>query len=152
MDREKLELLFDILEGCRGVVQMDIHHPEGDVFVHSLQVLKWALRESSDQELIVAAMMHDVGKIYDSKEHDKIAPDMLSQHLSEKTLWLIRNHMRFWYYIKGEMRKLSKVKELSENKWFAELAQLARWDKLGRNPNMVIEYDREKLIEEILKL
>ena len=147
MNKETLSLMLDVLEGCRGVEQMEVHHPEGDVFVHSLQVLHWALKESDDPDLIIAAMLHDVGKVYESKDHEKIAVQMLSQYLSEKSLWLIKNHMRIWYYLKGEMRKLSKVKELANSEWLPELIQLARWDKLGRNPSKKIMYDREKLME-----
>lgn len=150
--KEILAELFEILESCVGVEHSEKHHPEGDVFNHSIQVLMLAIKESDDIDLVVAAMMHDVGKAYDSKEHDKIGPKLLSNHLSEKSLWLVENHMRVWYYLKGEMKKLSKTKKLCNNKWFPELIQLARWDKMGRNPNVVINYNRQKLLEKLLEL
>jgi hypothetical protein len=33
---ELMNPIFDILENCRGVEQMDEHHPEGDVFTKKL--------------------------------------------------------------------------------------------------------------------
>lgn len=143
--------LFDILEKTKGVEQKEIHHPEGDVFTHSLQVLSLAFRETKDTDLILAAMLHDIGKAFDDKGHDKIAIEVLDPLVSTKTLWLIENHMRFWYFILGEMRKLSKVQELANHGWLPELALLARWDKMGRNPNRKIKYDRDKIIERLNK-
>lgn len=146
-----LNPLFDLLEQCKGLEQMKKHHPEGDVFIHSLQVLEYAIRESSDIDLILAAMLHDIGKMKDTKGHDMIAREILKGHyLSEKTLWLIENHMRFWYYILGDMKKLSKVKELSKHPWIGDLLQLARWDKMGRRANYIPLYNREKIIFNIM--
>lgn len=148
-DNEFMQPLFGALEKCKGIWQMDCHHPEGDVFNHSLQVLKWAFRETIDTDLILAAMMHDVGKVKDSLGHDKIAVKMLDSYLSAKSLWLIEHHMRIWYYILGDMKKLSKVKELAEHPWLPELVQLARWDKMGRNPNVKPVYDKDKIMERL---
>ena len=54
--------MLNLLEKCRGIEQHPVWHPEGDVFNHSLQTVKCAFRESDDIDLIVAAMLHDVGK------------------------------------------------------------------------------------------
>lgn len=143
--------LFDILEQTKGIEQRDDYHPEGDVFNHSLQVMNIAFRETIDTDLILAAMLHDVGKIIDSKGHDKIAVEWLNNLISAKTFWLIENHMRFWYFILGEMRKLSKVKELADHPWLSDLACLARWDKIGRKPNRKIKYDKIEIIDRLNK-
>lgn len=146
---EEFDPLFRTLEKCRGVEQMEEHHPEGDVFIHSLQVLKWAFRESNDIDLIIAAMLHDVGKQIGSRGHEQYAVKMLKGFISPKTAWLIENHMRFWYFILGDMKKLSKVKELGSHVWFKDLAILARWDKLGRKKNQQIDYDRIEILDRL---
>jgi len=149
--KEIMEPLFWILEQTDGVIQMDIHHPEGSVFNHSLQTLYCAFRETYDTDLILAAMLHDVGKIGRSKGHEKIAIEMLDCHCSPKTLWLIENHMKIWYFVLGEMHKLSKVKELIDHPWFTELVHLARFDKMGRNPRRRIVYDKEDIVDRLEK-
>jgi predicted HD phosphohydrolase len=139
--------LFDLLERCQGVLQSPVHHPEGDVFVHSLQVMQWAFRESIDTDLILAAMLHDVGKAVSSLGHDKIGAKHVYPHVSLKTHWLIENHMRFWQLIMGDMKKKSKVVGLVEHPFLADLLQLARWDQLGRDPHLEITYDRDRIID-----
>lgn len=138
--------LFELLERCRGVPQSPVHHPEGDVFVHSLQVMQWAFKESIDTDLILAAMLHDVGKAVSSLGHDKIGAEHLYPYVSLKTHWLIENHMRFWQLIMGDMKKKSKIVGLIEHPFLADLLQLARWDQLGRNPRMEITYDKDGII------
>lgn len=146
---ENTKMLFWFLEKCRGVEQMFKWHPEGDVFIHSLQVGSLSLRESNDVDLILAAYLHDIGKIVLSREHPRIGCVFLYPYVSTKTLFLIENHMRFWSYIDGEMKKLSKCKFLSSHPWLPELVQLARWDRKGRNPNKKVIYDKLKIIEKL---
>jgi predicted HD phosphohydrolase len=96
-------------------------------------------------------MLHDIGKCIDSKGHDQYAMDILDGYVSEKTLWLINHHMRIWYFLTGEMKKLKKVKDFYTHEWFKDVVLLARWDKLARNPNKKIKYNREKLMSIILE-
>ena len=142
---------FTYLDNCKNRYQMAIHHPEGDVLTHSLQVMDWAFKETINTDLILAALFHDIGKAVDTKGHDKVGADLLREHLSAKSVWLIEQHMRFWYLILGDMRKRSKVKELLEHPWLSDLCALARWDKLGRNPNRKVYYDKEQIIERLNK-
>jgi hypothetical protein len=139
--------LFELLERCRGVPQNPVHHPEGDVFVHSLQTMQWAFKESIDTDMILAAMLHDVGKAVSSLGHDKIGADHVKPYVSLKTHWLIENHMRFWQLIMGDMKKKSKVVELVEHPFLTDLLQLARWDQLSRDPHLVIAYDKGRIID-----
>ncbi len=147
--QEMMHPYFMALDRCRGIHQAVKHHPEGDVFNHSIQTLYWAFRESIDTDLILAAMLHDVGKAVNSLGHEKIAVGMLNDFLSEKSLWLIEHHMRIWYLIKGEMKKLSKIQKLIEHPFIPDLLLLARWDKLARNPNKMIKFDKDQIIRKL---
>lgn len=149
---EDINRIFLPLEKCRGVEQRDDYHPEGDVFVHSLQCLSHAFRESVDPELVLAAMLHDVGKIVDSKGHEKYACDILGDSVQLRTLWLINYHMRYYTYIDGEMRKMSKVKDFVSNVDFKSLAQLCRWDKMSRKVNLKPKYDRVYIVNRLNNL
>lgn len=138
---------FDFLEACKGVPQREIHHPEGDVFVHSLQVLYCGFRENTDVDLLLAAMLHDIGKIENSLGHEDIGANWLTNFCSPKTLWLIRQHLRIRYLVDGKMKKYSKVLELVDHPYLKELILLSRWDRMGRNPNKKIKYNRQEIID-----
>ena len=53
-----------------AVKQNPRYHPEGDALYHSLQVFEHA-REARpyDEEFLLAALLHDVGKAIDPSEH-----------------------------------------------------------------------------------
>ena len=65
---------------------------------------------------------------------------------SAKTVWLVKNHMRIWDYINGEMQGLKKCVTLAQHPWLPELIQLARWDKKGRNPNSQSYFPNEEIM------
>lgn len=140
-----LEPLFFFVERLNGVKQKIEHHPEEDCLVHSMQVLNLAFRESYDTDLILAAMLHDIGKFENSLGHDKIAIEWLDELVSTKTLWLIENHMRFWTYIKGEMKREKKRQSIIDHPWLPELIQLCRWDHMGRVGGVKVIFDKEKI-------
>lgn len=145
-------VLIGMLEALQGVRQREDYHPEGDAFMHSLQVFSHAIRESKDHDTVLAALLHDIGKATMPIGHEEEAMGMLEGLVSEKTLWLIRNHLRIRYFMNGEMHKLSKIQELAGSPWFLDLVMLARWDKMGRNPNCHIKYDRDEIISRLERL
>jgi len=147
----RTQMLFWFLERCQGVKQSPDYHPEGDVFNHSIQVGSMAFKETNDIDLIISSYLHDVGKIILSQKHSKIGCILLTPYVSVKTIFLIENHMRIWSYINGEMKKQSKCQSLVGHPWLSELIQLARWDKMGRNPNRKIIYNRDRIIDGLNK-
>lgn len=57
-----VEVLFPALFALHDVTQPVIHHPEGDVWIHSLLVLEAAAKISDDPAVRFAALVHDLGK------------------------------------------------------------------------------------------
>lgn len=147
--KENLEYPFELIVKCKEYDSPLVYHPEKNLQEHSLQAMNHTFRESNDTDLILAALLHDVGKIKNPLGHDKEAVIMLNDYASTKTLWLIEHHMRIWYYLLGDMRKLSSCKYLSEHPWLPELIQLARFDKMGRNPNKTTKFEPERIIDRL---
>ena len=59
------------LENVQG---SPVYHPEGDVLYHSLQVFEQARdRRPYDEEFLLAALLHDVGKGLDRRDHVEAA-------------------------------------------------------------------------------
>jgi hypothetical protein len=141
--------IFYILELSIGVEQKDEYHPEGDVFTHLMQTYFWALRESSDTDLILAALLHDVGKACLELDHVTQSVEMIRPYVSPKTEWLVSQHMRVWALIKGDMKRPGKVKTLQSHVWFADLVLLARWDHMARNPRKKVTYDKDRIMDQL---
>lgn len=146
---ENTKFLFYSLEACQGVRQRDDYHPEGDVFTHSLQVLHYAFRESTDTCLILAGMLHDVGKVINPFGHEDIACTLLKEHVSQKTLFLIEHHLRIRTYLDGKMQKHSSCLFLAQHPYLTELVQLTRWDRAGRKKGWTPKYDKQNIIDRL---
>jgi len=148
-DKEFMRPYFDLLLRTKGIEQDEQHHPEGDVFIHSMQVLGHALREATNVDVVFASMLHDVGKIENTLGHEKIGADMIKDLASAKVLWLVENHLRGRLYISGEMKRVGKCRELVDHPWFPELVQVMRFDKMGRRKGFVPSYDEDKILDRI---
>jgi hypothetical protein len=81
------------LAPLESVKQKPATHPEGDALYHSLQVFELA-REARpyDEEFLLAALLHDVGKAIEPGDHVAAAIETLRGAVTERTLWLIAHH------------------------------------------------------------
>ena len=85
------ELLLAPLE---DVMQSPENHPEGDVLYHSLQVFELARQKLPyDEEFLLAALLHDVGKAIDRRDHVAAGLEALAGAVSPRTAWLIEHHV-----------------------------------------------------------
>jgi hypothetical protein len=82
------------LEPLESVKQNPRRHPEGDALYHSLQVFELARQARPyDEEFLLAALLHDVGKAIDPQDHVRAAVEALRGAVTERTSWLIEHHM-----------------------------------------------------------
>jgi HD superfamily phosphodiesterase len=80
-----------------NVRQNPAWHPEGDALYHSLQVFELARdRLPWDEEFLLAALLHDVGKAIDPSDHVAAALEALEGSITDRTRFLIEHHMDGW--------------------------------------------------------
>jgi len=67
---------------------------------HSLQSATKALGAGEDEEMIVAALLHDIGDELAPMNHSEYAAAILKPYVSEKTHWIVERHGEFqaFYY------------------------------------------------------
>jgi hypothetical protein len=83
-----------LLLPLENVKQNARYHPEGDVLYHLLQVFELAKGTCPwDEEFILAALLHDIGKGIDPYDHVGAALQALDGLITPRTAWLIENHM-----------------------------------------------------------
>ncbi|MGB2610525.1 MAG: HD domain-containing protein [Isosphaeraceae bacterium] len=122
-----------------AVKQNPKFHPEGDVLYHSLQVFHLA-REARpyDEEFLLAALLHDVGKALDSQDHADAGAEAVRGAVTERTLWLIVHHMDL--LIARERGLSARLRrELEASEYLEDLKLLRELDDAGRVPGMVVE-------------
>ncbi|HXG10629.1 MAG TPA: HD domain-containing protein [Gemmataceae bacterium] len=120
------------------VRQSPQHHPEGDVLYHSLQVFELAREHRPyDEEFLLAALLHDVGKGLDPSDHVAAALHALDGLITERTRFFIEHHMNAHLYRTGKLpAKLRR--ELEKSPDFDDLMLLRQLDDEGRVPGAVV--------------
>ena len=65
---------------------------------HSLQAATHAFRDNQSEEMVVAALLHDVGDTLAPFNHAQIAAGILRPYVSERTYWVVLHHGLFQTY------------------------------------------------------
>ncbi len=129
---DRFELFRLLLEPLERVKQDPRHHPEGDALYHSLQVFGLARGEAPyDEEFLLAALLHDVGKAIDPSDHVAAGLSALEGTLTERTEFLIRHHMDALAYKEGSLGHRAKER-LAASEHFEDLMTLRDLDSAGR--------------------
>lgn len=127
------------------------YHPEGDVLYHSLQVFECAREESPyDEEFLLAALLHDVGKAIDPKDHVKAGLEALEGLITERTAWLIEHHMEAQGILDGSIGARAR-RRLEASEDFDTLILLAKCDRAGRRVGVKVP-DLEEVFEYLRSL
>lgn len=121
-----------LLLPLENVKQSPKYHPEGDALYHSLQVFDHARYELPyDEEFLLAALLHDIGKAIDPHDHVNAGLEALEGFITPRTQWLIEQHMLGHQLLDGTIGARAK-RRLQENESFEELRLLAECDQAGR--------------------
>ena len=105
---------------------------------HSLQSATKALKAGEDEEMIVAALLHDIGDELAPMNHSEYAASILKPYVSEKTHWIVEKHGEFqaYYYahhLGGNRNKRDKYKG---HKYFLDTINFCeKWDQSSFDPN-----------------
>ena len=105
---------------------------------HSLQTATRALRDGASDEMIVAALLHDIGDELAPLNHSEYAAAVLKPYVSKKTHWIIEKHgiFQMYYYAhhlggnKNERDKFKNHKYYQDTVDFCE-----KWDQKSFDPN-----------------
>jgi len=107
-------------------------HPEGDLLYHSLQTFDLAReRLPYDEEFLLAALMHDVGKAIDPADHISAGLDAIGMYITPRVAWLIEHHVEAAAIRDGTLGARSR-RRLEANESFGELMLLAECDNKAR--------------------
>lgn len=129
---DRFQVYHTLLVPLEHVKQSREYHPEGDALYHSLQVFNLACDELPyDEEFLLAALLHDVGKAIDKQDHVAAGLEALSGFITERTAWFIAHHMDAHALHDGTLGVRAR-RRLEESADFEELKLLSQCDRAGR--------------------
>jgi hypothetical protein len=121
-----------LLSPLENVKQSAKYHPEGDVLFHLLQVFELAKEAKPyDEEFLLAALLHDIGKGIDPANHVGAALEALEGLITERTQFLIENHMLAQELKIGTIGHRQRLR-LESSEDFEDLMLLRDLDDRGR--------------------
>jgi predicted HD phosphohydrolase/predicted nucleotidyltransferase len=131
---DRFQIYEMLLLPLENVKEDPAYHAEGDALYHSLQVFELARRNSPyDEELLLAALLHDVGKAIDPHDHVAAGLEALAGHVTPRVEWLIAHHMEAQKLLDGALGVRARHR-LEGSEDFDDLRLLARCDRGGRVP------------------
>ena len=143
---------FTMLLDLKGTEQSPVHHPEGNVWNHTMLVVNEAAvrkgESSHPRAFMWAALLHDIGKPSTTREkngkitaynHDIRGAELSRKFLSEfgedesfidRVCSLVRYHMQILFVVNDMPFK--DIAGIWENSNVGEIALLGLCDRLGR--------------------
>jgi len=106
-------------------------------YQHSLQTATRALRDGADTELIVAALVHDIGDDLAPYNHAEVAAAILRPYVRAEVTWIVEQHGLFqsYYYAHHYGRNRHGRDRLRAHRWFDACAAFCeRWDQASFDP------------------
>ena len=104
---------------------------------HSLQAATRALRDRADEELVVAALIHDIGDELAPCNHSEIAAGILRPYVRPQVTWIIEQHGLFqsYYYAHHLGGDRNGRDRFADHPWYeACRAFCADWDQCSFDP------------------
>ena len=104
---------------------------------HSLQAATRALKDGADDELIVAALIHDVGDDLAPYNHSEIAAGIIRPYVRAQVTWIVEQHGLFqtYYYAHHSGRDRNAREKFSGHPWYQACKDFcAEWDQCSFDP------------------
>ena len=105
---------------------------------HSLQSATRALHAGESEEMIVAALLHDIGDELAPMNHSEYAASILKPYVSEKTHWIVEKHGEFqaYYYAHHLGGNRNKRDNYKSHKYFDACVNFCeKYDQCSFDPN-----------------
>ena len=105
---------------------------------HSLQTATRALNDKADDELVVAALLHDIGDELAPLNHSEYAAAVIKPYVSEKTHWIIEKHGEFqmYYYAHHLNSNRNQRDKYKGHKFYKDTLNFCEnWDQKSFDPN-----------------
>ncbi|HVO06797.1 MAG TPA: inositol oxygenase family protein [Burkholderiaceae bacterium] len=121
---------------------------------HSLQSATRARRDGADDELVLAALLHDMGDLLAPYNHAAIAAAVIRPYVREEVHWIVEQHGLFqtYYYVHHLGGDRHMRERLRDHRWYEACAHFCEhYDQSSfdpRYPSLPLE-EFEPLVRDI---
>ena len=105
---------------------------------HSLQTATRAMKDGADEEMIVAALIHDVGDELAPYNHAEFAAAILRPYVRAQVTWIVAQHGLFqtYYYVHHFGGDRHAREHLRDHPWYGDCVHFcAAWDQCSFDPD-----------------
>jgi predicted HD phosphohydrolase len=105
---------------------------------HSLQTATRAQRDGADEEIIVAALIHDIGDDLAPHNHAELAAGILRPYVRPEVSWIVEQHGLFqsYYYAHHLGGERDGRERFRDHPWFEACKDFcANWDQSSFDPS-----------------
>jgi predicted HD phosphohydrolase len=109
-----------------------------DQLTHALQIATRAERASADDDVVVAALCHDIGKAISEPNHPAVAAALLAPFVCEEVAWMVAVHQDFQgrHYYEPFGKNASARDKHRGHPAYALVEQFAdEWDQTSFDPD-----------------
>ncbi|MGE4213882.1 MAG: HDIG domain-containing metalloprotein [Anaerotignaceae bacterium] len=153
---------YVMLQKLQFTPQSPVHHPEGNVWNHTLLVVNEAAKrrtQSKNEKVFMwAALLHDIGKPattatrkgkITSYNHDEVGAQLAMQFLHQFTdddnfinevAFLVKFHMQILFLLKNP--RFASIEKMAQTCNAEEVALLGLCDRLGRKGANIAEEEK----------
>jgi len=105
---------------------------------HSLQAATRALRDGADEEMIVAALLHDIGDELAPYNHAEVGAAILRPYVRAEVTWVVQQHGLFqnYYYVHHFGGDRNGRDRLRDHPYYHSCVHFcAAWDQCSFDPD-----------------
>jgi predicted HD phosphohydrolase len=140
LDRSEREYARQLPDQVLNAVRALDHSVEGypvSRLTHSLQTATRALNDGADDDMVVAALIHDVGDMLAPYNHAAIAAAILKPYVRPEVTWIVEQHGLFqsYYYVHHFGGDRNARDRYRDHPWYASCESFcAKWDQSSFDP------------------
>ena len=138
LEHEYVASLPDRLLGALEGLRSTLSGYKIDRLEHSLQSATRAEEDGADIEMVVAALIHDLGDDLAPENHSQMAAAIIRPYVCEEVTWIIEHHGVFQMFYYGDAAALNKDERerYRGHEWFDSCERFCRdWDQMAFDPD-----------------
>ena len=141
LDRSEREYALGLPDSILAALRKLDHSLDGypvSRLGHSLQTATRALRDGADDELVVAALIHDIGDELAPYNHTEIAAGIIRPYVRPEVTWIVEQHGLFqnYYYVHHLGGNRDARDKYRDHPWFEACRHFcANYDQCSFDPD-----------------